>query len=151
HDLLALLDQEQRGTPRRARPQSGEPRQQLDQALDFGSGDGGGHGTTKMRFAQLGKLSLPGSKRKGRVARLRQNNFIPGGSGSPPVTACIFSCSRASTLRRASAWAATMRSSTISFSDGFKSESSIRMPFISPLPVSLTLTSPPPEVPSTSA
>ena len=58
-----------------------------------------------------------------------QNNFIPGGSGRPPATLFIFSCSRVSALRRASAWAATMRSSTISFSDGLMSESSIVTPF----------------------
>jgi hypothetical protein len=33
----------QRRAPRRARAQAWQPRQQLDQALDFGSGDGGGH------------------------------------------------------------------------------------------------------------
>src|SRR3954469_7547780 len=75
---------------------------------------------------------------------------MPGGSGSPPVTSFIFSCSSASALRRASAWAATMRSSTISFSDGLIRLSSILTPFISPLPESLTLTRPPPDVPSTS-
>src|SRR5262245_4189693 len=79
-----------------------------------------------------------------------QNNFIPGGSGRPPATLFIFSCNRVSALRRASACAATMRSATISFSDGCMSVSSIVTPFISPLPESLTVTSPPPEVPSTS-
>src|SRR5262244_3326593 len=79
-----------------------------------------------------------------------QNNFIPGGSGRPPATLCIFSCSSVSALRRASAWAATMRSSRISFSDGCRSVSSILRPFISPLPESLTTTRPPPDVPSTS-
>src|SRR5467141_3080611 len=43
-----------------------------------------------------------------------------------------------------------MRSSTISFSDGLMRESSILTPFISPLPESLTVTRPPPDVPSTS-
>src|SRR6516164_1696969 len=79
-----------------------------------------------------------------------QNNFIPGGSGRPPATLCIFSCSSVSALRRASVWAATMRSSRISFSDGCMSVSSILTPFTSPLPESLTVTRPPPDVPSTS-
>src|SRR3989442_2725975 len=43
-----------------------------------------------------------------------------------------------------------MRSSTISFSDGLRSESSTLTAFISPLPESLTATRPPPDVPSTS-
>jgi len=44
HQRLALLDQMQRRAPRRARPKPRQPRQQLDQALDLGSGDGFGHG-----------------------------------------------------------------------------------------------------------
>src|SRR5262252_8837795 len=84
------------------------------------------------------------------AVRRIQNNFIPGGSGRPPATLFILSCSSVSALRRASAWAATMRSSRISFSDGCMSVSSILMPFTSPLPESLTVTRPPPEVPSTS-
>src|SRR5437016_1180929 len=84
------------------------------------------------------------------AVRRIQNNFIPGGSGRPPATLCIFSCSSVSALRRASVWAATMRSSRISFSDGCMSVSSILTPFISPLPESLTVTRPPPDVPSTS-
>src|SRR5262245_1217398 len=79
-----------------------------------------------------------------------QNNFIPGGSGRPPATLFIFSCNMVSALRRASACAETMRSATISFSDGCMSVSSMVTPFISPLPESLTVTRPPPEVPSTS-
>ena len=78
----------QRRAPRRARPEARQPRQQLDQALDFGSGNGGGH-------------------------YVRDN---PGGSGRPPVRPFILSCMTASALRRASACAATSRSSRISFS-----------------------------------
>src|SRR5262249_23727300 len=84
------------------------------------------------------------------AVRRIQNSFIPGGSGRSPATLFILSCSSVSALRRASAWAATMRSSTISFSDGCMSVSSILTPFISPLPESLTVTRPPPDVPSTS-
>jgi len=36
--LVALLHQRQHRAPRRARPQPGKPRQQLDQALEFGPG-----------------------------------------------------------------------------------------------------------------
>jgi len=41
HQRLALLDQVQRGAPRRARAQTGQPRQELDQAFDFRTGDRG--------------------------------------------------------------------------------------------------------------
>src|SRR5262249_10328831 len=84
------------------------------------------------------------------AVRRIQNNFIPGGSGRPPATLFIFSCSSVSALRRASAWAATMRSSRFSFSDGCRGGSSILTPFISPLPESCTATRLPPDVPSTS-
>ena len=40
HQLLALLDEMQRRAPRRARPEPRQPGQELDQALDLGSGDG---------------------------------------------------------------------------------------------------------------
>ena len=43
HQRLALLDQMQRRAPRRARAKPRQPRQQLDQAFDFGSGNGRGH------------------------------------------------------------------------------------------------------------
>src|SRR5262249_33744150 len=43
HDLLALLDQEQRRAPRRARAEPRQAGEQLDQAFDLGPGDGGGH------------------------------------------------------------------------------------------------------------
>jgi hypothetical protein len=49
HDLLALLDQKERSAARRARPEPGQARQQLDQAFDFGTGDGGGHGWEVIR------------------------------------------------------------------------------------------------------
>src|SRR6478672_675823 len=55
-----------------------------------------------------------------------------------------------SALRRASAWAATSRSSRISFSSGLTSESSIFTPLSSPLALSFTATMPPPAEPSTS-
>src|SRR5262249_29190836 len=45
HDLLAFLDEEQRGAARRARPEPGQAGEQLDQALDLGAGGGSGHGT----------------------------------------------------------------------------------------------------------
>src|SRR3984957_21258586 len=79
-----------------------------------------------------------------------QNSFNPGGSGRPPVMACILSCSRISSLRRASACAATIKSSTISFWSGLSSESSTWTPRRSPLPESFTVSMPPPAVPSTS-
>src|SRR5262245_29261767 len=79
-----------------------------------------------------------------------QNNFKPGGNGSPPVRLFILSCMTSSALRRASPWAARTRSSTISFSSAFNSEASIDTPFMSPLALSLTLTRPPPAMPSTS-
>src|SRR5262245_29303145 len=81
---------------------------------------------------------------------LGQNSFRPGGNGRPPVRFFILSCITASALRRASPCAAVNRSSTISFSSGLSSEGSIEAPFISPLPLSLTVTRPPPAVPSTS-
>jgi hypothetical protein len=43
HQQFTLLDEVQRRAPRGAGPQTGQPRQQLDQALDFRSGNGGGH------------------------------------------------------------------------------------------------------------
>src|SRR5215212_6238833 len=52
------------------------------------------------------------------LCRWVQNNFKPGGNGRPPVRLFIFSCSSASALRRASACAATSKSSRISFSSG---------------------------------
>src|SRR5215475_4492713 len=127
HDLLAFLDQKQRRAPRRAGTKSWQAGEQLDQALDLGSGSSGRHRTCI------------------------QNNFMPGGSGRPPATSFIFSCNSASALRRAAACAATIRSSRISFSAGLIRESSILTLFISPLPESVTLTSPPPDVPSTSS
>ena len=41
--LLALLDQMQGSPARRTRPEPRQPREQLDQALDFGTGNGFGH------------------------------------------------------------------------------------------------------------
>src|SRR5580700_8373824 len=79
-----------------------------------------------------------------------QNNFNPGGSGRPPVIACILSCSRISSLRRASACAATIKSSTISFWSDLSSVSSTWTPRRSPLPESFTVSMPPPAEPSTS-
>jgi hypothetical protein len=38
--LLALLDEMERGAPRRARPETRETGQELDQTLDFGAGNG---------------------------------------------------------------------------------------------------------------
>jgi hypothetical protein len=40
HQLFALLDEVQRGAPRRARAEARQACEQLDQALDFGSGNG---------------------------------------------------------------------------------------------------------------
>src|SRR5262245_5574792 len=77
-------------------------------------------------------------------------NPNPGGNGNPPVRDFIFSCNTASALRRASACAATNRSSRISFSEGLSRESSILMPLRSPFAVRMTLSMPPPAVPSTS-
>src|ERR1700722_10069879 len=82
--------------------------------------------------------------------RSYQNSFNPGGSGRPPVIACILSCSRISSLRRASAWAATNKSSTISFWSGLSSDSSTWTPRKSPLPEIFNVSMPPPAVPSTS-
>src|SRR5262245_4807721 len=83
-------------------------------------------------------------------AELFHPNPNPGGSGSPPVSDFIFSCNTVSALRLASVWAATMRSSRISFPDGLSSESSILTPLRSPLAVSVIVSMPPPAVPSTS-
>src|SRR3984957_1616398 len=79
-----------------------------------------------------------------------QNSFNPGGSGRPPVIACILSCSKISSLRRASACAATIKSSKISFWSGLSSDSSTWTPRRSPLPESFTVSMPPPAEPSTS-
>src|SRR5580704_17784299 len=79
-----------------------------------------------------------------------QNSFNPGGSGRPPVIACILSCSKTSSLRRASAWAATIKSSTISFWSGLSSVSSTWTPRKSPLPEIFNVSMPPPAMPSTS-
>ena len=75
HQQFALLDEMQRGAARRARAEPRQPGKQLDQAFDFGSGDGGGH---LERFIQQ-----------------------PGGSGRPPVSAFILSCIRRFGLARA--------------------------------------------------
>src|SRR6202048_1821798 len=72
------------------------------------------------------------------------------GRPSPPVSACIFSCIASSALRLASLCAVTSRSSRISRSSGLISEGSILTPFTSIFPVMRTLTTPPPEMPSTS-
>ena len=42
HDLLALLDQKQRGAARRTGTEPRQAREQLDQTLDLGSGGGDG-------------------------------------------------------------------------------------------------------------
>src|SRR5215831_10785756 len=124
HQLFALLDERQGGAARRARAEARQAGQELDQALDFRTGDGGGH--------------------------LAQNSCNPGGNGRPPVRLFIFSCSKVSALRRASAWAATTRSSAISFSSGFINDGSNLTLLSSPLAVIVTRTMPPPAVPSTS-
>ena len=41
HQRIALLDQMQRRAPRRTRTEPRQPRQQLDQAFNFGTGNGG--------------------------------------------------------------------------------------------------------------
>src|SRR5579872_7510970 len=68
----------------------------------------------------------------------------------PAVIAFIFSSSTRSALARASAWAATIRSSAISFSSAFISDGSMTIPFIAPLALKITRTMPPPDWPSTS-
>src|ERR671928_195326 len=68
----------------------------------------------------------------------------PGGSGRPPVIACILSCISASALTRASLCAATIRSSRISLSSGLTRLGSMPRPRISPLAVRRTRTRPPP-------
>src|SRR5512132_2946350 len=85
-----------------------------------------------------------------KILRNLHPNPNPGGRGKPPVRDFIFSCNTASALRRASACAATMRSSRISFSEGLSRESSILMPLRSPFAVRMTVSMPPPAVPSTS-
>ena len=65
---LPLANEMERRPARRARPEARQTREQLHETLDFRSGDGRGH---------------------------QNGSFMPGGSGSPAVSACIFSCSRA--------------------------------------------------------
>src|ERR1700733_7576453 len=84
------------------------------------------------------------------LLRRHQNSFNPGGSGRPPVIACILSCSRISSLRRASAGGATIGALTISFWSGLSSDSSTWTPRKSPLPEIFNVSMPPPAVPSTS-
>src|SRR4029077_226330 len=95
------------------------------------------------------RLDRPYVTRSSSTCR-HQNSFNPGGSGRPPVRFFIFSCSSVSALRRASAWAATMRSSVISFSSGFISDRSRVTDLTSPFAVIFIITIPPPAVPSTS-
>ncbi|OIQ68392.1 hypothetical protein GALL_500140 [mine drainage metagenome] len=47
HQRFALLDQMQRRAPSRAGSEPRQPRQKLDQAFDFGTGDRGGHGSAE--------------------------------------------------------------------------------------------------------
>ncbi len=89
-------------------------------------------------------------KARGAVRSGIRTASSPAAAAGRRSTLFILSCIRVSTLRRASAWAATIRSSRISFSAGLSSESSICTPLSSPLPVSFTVTRPPPAVPSTS-
>ena len=68
----------------------------------------------------------------------------------PPVTFFISSWAAVSPFCFASFIAATIKSSVISFSSGFKIDSSIIILFIFPFAVEITLTKPPPDTPSTS-
>src|SRR6185437_11932585 len=121
HQLVLFLDELQHRAPRRARPEAGQAREELDQLLDFGSG---GH---------------------------QNGSFIPGGSCKPCVSSAIFCCIICSALVLASLCAVTIRSSSTVTSSSLNSEGSIFSPCISPLPLRVTLTRPPPERPSTVA
>ena len=94
--VLTPFQQRQRRLAAGARTKARQARQQLDQPLD------------------LGASSLPAIARH--LVPAAQNSFRPGGSGRPPVIACIFSASVASTLTLASCTAAMIRSSRISTS-----------------------------------
>src|SRR6266550_1479405 len=76
------------------------------------------------------------------------SDYIPG-RRRPPVTAAIFSSATLRDERRASFTAATMRSWSMSTSDGSTAEGSIVTETSSCLPVTTALTTPPPALPST--
>ena len=66
HQRLALLDQMEHGAARRgAQAQARHPRQQLDQPLDLGSGNGGGHGVELQWLAGPGIPAKAGEARAG--------------------------------------------------------------------------------------
>src|SRR5207237_10898243 len=107
HDVLAPLDQEQRGAPRRARPEPRQSRQKLDQRVEFGHSRPEGPHPNPPRLAGEEVLKRAVQKTlpclRGREARRssrgrggaagffkRQNgSFMPPGSASPPVSFCI--------------------------------------------------------------
>ena len=132
HARLRLLQHLQRGTARTARPHAG-------QSAPAGRSDARFRGRPSWPSEQAGAPFLAGGgwvsedvepagpcpqtvrKVEGDISRARhpQNgSFIPGGSCMPPVTFCISAAVAASSFCRALAWAATIRSSSISASAG---------------------------------
>ena len=118
----------QRRAPRRARPEPRQAREQLDQALDLGSGDG---------------LRRIGAIRVRRQLHARRQRQAAGEALHLLLHQRLGLAARVGVR-------GDDRSSRISFSSGLTSEASICTPFISPLAVSVTVTRPPPAVPSTS-
>ena len=111
------LDQVENGPARRSRPQARHFGHELDQPLDFRPCSSARH--------NLGP---------------RDRGSCPAAEASRPVTSFIFSATACSILLRASAWAATIRSSRISPSSSLRSEGSIFMPRMAPLPLNVTVT-----------
>src|SRR3990172_6928789 len=74
---------------------------------------------------------------------------MPGGRGSPPVTARIFSSALARAVRCTSPSAARMRSWSMPTSPGSTAEGSIRISWMSPRRLLTARTTPPPAVAST--
>src|SRR5947207_10491830 len=120
---FAFFQQHQRRTPCRARAQTRQFCQQLNQTLDFGTG----------------------GKRRHQPPDPR-----PGGRPMSRATFCISSATSRSTLALAFAWAATIRSSTICRLSDFNSDGSIETFLNSDLPLRVTCTSPAPAMPAAS-
>ena len=58
HQLLAPLDERERGATRRARPEPRQAGQELDQTFDFRTGDGGGHRADVFRVSRAFAVTL---------------------------------------------------------------------------------------------
>src|ERR1019366_5602342 len=119
--LVAALEQGERRAPGRARAQTRQLGEQRDQPFDLGSGGGS------------------------------QGQLRPGKPGRPPkgpAIAFIASAWAGSSLRLASAWAATSRSARISPSPALSKRSSMLTLTSAPEPCSTSLTMPAPATPS---